>query len=261
MSFGYGIMIADIQATDADGKTYDCVRKLHQVSNSLVAGFAGNIYMGFGMIFVLKNNLQVPEGSSWQDESLVPDLPPLLREAFQTLSKDISEEDRQVQIMLVGVHPSKNVPHDTPWPLPYCYIFKSPYFEVEQVALGSIASIGSGNGITTYVEKLEDLTEFKRWGDLAQMEIGSTGGFGKAVLHSVGDIIEENPTVGISPHLLMALVERGKIQIWPNNKITYVTGREPQAFTMPPVASTWTEFKSIFDERSGGSLKATACIA
>lgn len=54
---GSAICVADIQVTLQDGRTFDCVQKLHELDRNVLAGFAGDVLTGFAMLVSLNRYL------------------------------------------------------------------------------------------------------------------------------------------------------------------------------------------------------------
>lgn len=48
--FGTAICVSDIQVTLSDGETVDCLQKMYPVARNVVAGFAGDVPLGFSML-------------------------------------------------------------------------------------------------------------------------------------------------------------------------------------------------------------------
>jgi hypothetical protein len=47
---GTAICVSDIQVTLSDGETVDCLQKMYPVARNVVAGFAGDVSLGFSML-------------------------------------------------------------------------------------------------------------------------------------------------------------------------------------------------------------------
>lgn len=59
--FGTAICVADIQVTIGDGEereVIDCLQKVYPLAQNVVAGFAGNVQVGFSMLAALQEAVQ-----------------------------------------------------------------------------------------------------------------------------------------------------------------------------------------------------------
>ena len=247
--FGYAVLMGDIRVTGADGKTFDGVRKVAGISNSIAGGFAGNIYQGLSILEHLTAMTKLPDQQAWKSEFLIENLPTEMRRVFEGTKEKAGGENARVEIMLVGVDPVKNVPQDTPWPLPYCYIFRSPYFSPEKVEIGKVDSIGSGSSIDAYVEELENLSNPRQAGQLMQLEVGNPGGFGQVLSHIIGGVAGRQTATDVSPHLITCVIKRNDMTQYDNNR------------SQATIANNWEELLQLAGEQGFSSDEAKAFIA
>jgi len=256
--FGYGVLIGDVQVTDEDsGETYDAVMKIFPVCRGLIAGFAGNVELGFALIQSLKDDYKFPDDTEkplWYPEHLAENIPETLQKMYEKISKKTGK--KFVHIIIAGVDPRL----ESDMKVPYCYIFKSDEnFSPYRIPRGKIESIGSGSTVTTYVDQLEELQKGKTMAEFSQFEVHNTGGYARMLAHSIGDTLEKNPTQGISPHLFTVIVGTAEEPVVATNDRKYFTD-PPIEFKMPEVAFSWMEFKKLINQLSGGTANASACV-
>ncbi|TSC79129.1 MAG: Uncharacterized protein G01um101425_766 [Candidatus Peregrinibacteria bacterium Gr01-1014_25] len=260
ITFGYSLLIGDIRVTMPEGKTFDGVRKVAGICNGLLGGFAGNIFQGLAIMEHFAAVAKLPDGHAWLPEHLIEKCPPIMRKIYEDTERLVKKEYAGVQIMLAGIHPTANVPKDTSWPLPYCYIFRSPYFVPEEVPRGTVQSIGSGSAVEEYVSELENLSDFKRVMGLMKFEAGDPGGFGKILSHIIGGVAGRQLVPGISPHLHICMVSRNEMNERTNDRVHFGANQEEIKFSMPPVAHSWEEFQSMTKEMGFASDELKAFI-
>ncbi|SPE44557.1 conserved hypothetical protein [Candidatus Sulfotelmatobacter sp. SbA7] len=58
--YGYGALYSDVQVTFRDGHTRDLIQKAYPLGNSIAAGFAGSVRIGFDLLSNLTQCLSMP---------------------------------------------------------------------------------------------------------------------------------------------------------------------------------------------------------
>jgi hypothetical protein len=151
------------------------------------------------------------------------------------------------ELLLVGAFPSSSPP-----PLAHsdAYRFRAPDFELEQLPRGHASSIGSGSDVQMYAEMIESFAEDH--GQLAQFSLQPfPGGPGGPMSMILAELINENPTPGISSQLVLCTVGLTESQVY--------TSESPRPeWTTPPLASTLDEFRKLCAD---SGLSAAAAIA
>lgn len=240
--FGYSVVLADIQATikllDGRKKYFDVIQKIFPVGKFVAAGFAGSVEIGYLLIEDLTRWCVLPAGKAWIPECLAHDWH---RRARFIFSRIPSVKRQKTELLLVAVYPQLN-DGISGEPQTYSCIMRSPNFEPELIRPGKVGSIGSGNNVVEYKKALESLNT--GYNPLMQMEMGNPGGYGEALSIALSLDVKNTPAIGISSHLHIAQVKRGKIIIGPNNHITFDDKGNKIPFVMPKVATSWKEFKS-----------------
>lgn len=96
------------------------------------------------------------------------------------------------------------------------------------------------------MKDLEDLkkNQYTLW----HMEVGWPGGYGRVLLDTLQQTVQDHPSPGISHYLHLCLVRRGKIELWKSDHTTFAPGGSPIDVKMPPVASSWAEFNTICND-------------
>jgi hypothetical protein len=250
-ALGYAVGISDIRVTFSDGSERDCLQKIYPMARFIAAGFAGSVRIGFGMLDGLAHQLRdAPEGHAYFPQEVAECFAPLARDVFQLFSSD--ERASHSHLMLFGAHPTDDMG------LPgyarcSVYILRSPGFVPTIAPIGQVVSIGSGSGIAPYQEALAGLSANPM--SLLQMETAGMGASSLIVSMVVQKTIEKYPSPGISPHAHICVVRRGSVQISPNDDTRYPPSGEEIEFTMPPVATSWSEFTKI----ASGDCKSSEC--
>jgi len=251
--FGYSVGMADIQATieynNGTKKYIDSVQKIYPLGKFIAGGFSGSIEVGFFMLEDLRKNLlEMPEGNAWIPNYIIPKW----AKRAKYLYKNIDREYKEIQFLFIAVHPSKDngIPGQ---PLPYGCILKSPNFNVEEIKMNMVASIGSGNNIQEYKKSID---AFKKdiYNPLMQMETASFGGYGNALASTLTIDVYNNPRLGVSKHFHVCTVKRGEISLMNNDCTHFPNNGEVEKIRMPRVATSWKEFQDMMKD-SKVSLK------
>lgn len=250
MPWGYAMVLSDIRVTLADGSEVDCLRKIYPVAENIVAGFAGSVWIGFHALQRLGERLVVPEGYGWDPSVAAEKASEALRAAFDAATPE--EQDLGAALLLASVHPTENN-GDSQVPRAYVHTVAAPTFEAKVARGNEVASIGSGASTPEY-------EGVRRWLNEQPHEVHRLGMNPRhsmlpfLIRHSV----DGTPAPGISPHMHVSIVERGRISSVPNNMTTYAPDGSVQPFAMPPVASTHDELVRMLEAR-GSTATHVAC--
>jgi hypothetical protein len=141
--FGYGFGISDVRVTLGNGDEVDCLQKIYPIGRHFAAGFAGSVKIGFAMLDELRRlSSYADERSACDPRSVFQEWPGRAQTVFSRFEAD--EQSAGCHLMLILVHPQEHVGNPA-WPRSFVYIFRSPNFESEIVAVHTLGSIGSGN--------------------------------------------------------------------------------------------------------------------
>ena len=167
-----------------------------------------------------------------------------MRKLFESFPDD--EKALTCELMLLSAHPKWN---DGPAPWAKCYVhrFYSPDFEPSEAAPGQIVSIGSGASVAPYSEALEELGSDM---DMFKLEVGYSGGSALGLMVSLTELLERDPTEGISQFLQIYIVGRDEVKFGNNGSDT-----EP----MPIVAKDMGEFGNLISKLSASSAELATC--
>jgi hypothetical protein len=282
--FGYGFGISDVRVTLGEGDEVDSLQKIYPIGRHFAAGFAGSVAIGFAMLDELRRL------SSYADERIACDpraafgeWPTCARAVFSRFEG--AEREGGCHLMLIMAHPQEHVGNPA-WPRSFVYIFKSPDFECENVAVHTLGSIGSGNAYPRCRDAIASFGADRAREQLyMQGEMGCQGGMASMLGTSLTDILKEVQPRGVSSHMHYCWVYRGRTIIKTNdhtvkgrwtiaglgsgiNQTPTVEGpfipREPALaegyglFEMPKLAASWEELQELLRERGQNARGCTA---
>jgi len=257
--FGYSIALADIQVTltypDKSKKYLDAIQKLFPIGKFVVAGFSGDVEIGYLLMEDLRRWFFLPEKErAWIPDCLVMDWK---RRARFIYSKIPPKRQCAVELLFVAVYPQKNngIPGEAQT---FACKMKSPLFEPAKIDPGKVISIGSGNNVAEYRRTIDQLAT--GYNSLMQMEVNNPGGYGLAITINTSINVKNNPEKGLSSHFHTAEVRRGKISFGTNDHSGFDAEGSEVKFKMPEVATNWTEFKEKMKQQ-GIALADVQAIA
>jgi hypothetical protein len=269
--FGYGIGISDVRVTLGDSSERDCVQKIYKVGNSIAAGFAGSVAIGFGMIDRLTELLACDDPNlAWDPMAVAGWWPQYAREVFNGFSQE--ERDLESHVILIGAHPTEH--NGNPGcPKSYVYSFCSPDFGAVTAPPPEVTAIGCGTHSEPCRAAIESISkDHEARFNITKGEQSCPGGMATLLGIRLTLLLQETQPRGISSHLHSCWVYRDKVVIAPNNYAsvgrwkTLSLGVEAaekdlreanqgrgstlvspgmNAFQMPAVAKSWKELKQL----------------
>ena len=254
--FGYAVGMADIQVTWPDGRTLDCLQKVYPVGNFLAAGFCGSVKIGFTLIGDLARRLNAadPGGGAWFPRYVAFWWYRHARRIFN-LGFSSPEKNLGSAIMIFGASPQENL-GDAPWARSDVIVLDSHEGFYPRVGpRNQCASIGSGNGVDVYMRHLLYVNQNPF--QFMQVEPAGPGTGGFALINSLTMTLRENPVPGISEHVHLVRVWRGRVEAGLIEHSEFLSDGVPVPRKMPTVARGWSEFETIARQR--GRAAATAC--
>lgn len=166
-----------------------------------------------------------------------------LRYVWSRLPRDLRRGG--LELLLVGAF-SQPIPM---FSFSDVYLFRAPEFTLQRLERGLAWSIGSGSAVPYLVAELESYKE--DWPQLAQFSLQFPGGPGGPIAVTLGQLIRENPVVGVSSNLIFSLVG------WTETSIQLLESPDP-AFTTPALVGTLPEFREWAKEALRSGAVATA---
>jgi hypothetical protein len=184
------------------------------------------------------------ESDRWDPGYVAETLPDGMRRLFESFPDE--EKALACELMLLSAHPTRN---DGPAPWARCYVhrFYSPRFEPSEAASGKIVSIGSGASVAPYSAALEQLGSDM---DMFKLEVGYAGGSALGLMVSLTELLQRNPTKGISQFLQIYIVGRDEVRFGNN-------GSDAEA--MPNVAKDMVEFRDLIGKLGAASIEMATC--
>jgi len=215
---GYAVGISDIRITFGppdSRQERDCLQKIYSVGPDLAAGFAGSVEVGFAMIGSLQKALKLEDQSlAWDPRSIAEQWPSHARKIFNRYPA--AQQQLGSQLILIGANPKENA-LDAPAMRTCVYSFSWPEFEPVQARPHEVLSIGSGSNVTPYRQLLERYSSDHKFRNMLLMGESMAGGATTMFGSYVTNVVKDNPSPGVSPHLHLCLVRSGEVQVWPND--------------------------------------------
>jgi hypothetical protein len=149
--FGTAICVSDIQVTLPDDEVVDCLQKVYPLAQNVVAGFAGDVELGFAMLEDL--GAVVRDSRPRSARVAMDEFSAIAKARFAGLPT--AQQRRGSEVLIAYVLPDEQATYGGQ-PLVGC--FHCPDFEFEEIPRGRWGSIGSGTDIPAYRQELEKLT-------------------------------------------------------------------------------------------------------
>jgi hypothetical protein len=252
---GSGLCVADIQITTDDGERFDCLRKLYPMDRNLIAGFAGDVEAGFGMLTALHHLMR--EQKTGNDDivdvrRICEDFPAAAGRAFSALPA--LNRKGGSEILVVGANDADNALYGS---RPVAARFLAPDFSCEEIPPGEWGSIGSGAEIEDYCRELEALTS-DEGRKLMQLEANSPGGYAKVMSFSVVQAVRRMPNIaGISQHFHTGVVFANGCEIGTSDT-TWYDDAGTHTMQMPEVADSLASMQALLTRLRGRPASGVA---
>jgi hypothetical protein len=220
--FGHGVVVSDTRVTcSSTGEYQDILRKTYCVGKYLVAGFAGDVWAGFGLLANLTKLLNppdMPENEYWKPQWVAENWPPIACQSFEKLSKD--KPVGETHILMVGAEESPE--GSFPKSAPSICVFRSPLFAPEfESGLCKANSIGCGSDVEEYRSGLEYLVKDPEF-VYVRGELWRSGGQGIMIANMIQHIARKQPADGVSQQFHYSLIGHGEIQQWDSHGMNQV---------------------------------------
>jgi hypothetical protein len=250
--FGTAICVSDIQVTLSDGETVDCLQKMYPVAQNVVAGFAGDVSLGFSMLNEFA--LLLREAQPRSSREAIDEFSQRARACFASAPQD--QQAGGSALLIAYVLPDDQMLYGG---RPVVGCLPGPDFAFEEIPRGTWGSIGSGTDISAYRQELEKLTG-ERADGLLRMEENRPGGYAHTLFVALtGAIAEFEPVEGISRHFHSCIVTVEGC-LWGNSDRTMVgPGGEVVEIKMPEVATNFEELEELL--RAGRQAAPAGAIA
>jgi hypothetical protein len=237
---GYAVGSSDVCVTFSDGSTRDCLQKIYPVTRFIAVGFAGSAAIGFAMLDEISRWLApLPDNMAWIPDETAEMFPQVAKTVWDRA--DELERAGQSDLMMLAAHPTaEGLPGHA---ICFAYIFRSPDFVPIAIPRGRLESIGCGSEVEAYNAELSGFSDSRlafMQGEEMKRRLGTI-----FLEQIISDVVKKKPTVGVSPHFHICRVERGGIEIRPNDYKTYNPDDRIVDFKMPPVARSRREFQDI----------------
>jgi hypothetical protein len=118
-------------------------------------------------------------------------------------------------------------------------------------------AIGSGSAVELYVKELRRLE--MNYPTLWQTEVRNPGGYGTMLMDTLHRTIRDQPTEGISPHLHLCVVHRGRFIVSNSDHTRFPPGGPEIEVRMPLVARSWSEFVTMYTVDNGVEASKAIC--
>jgi hypothetical protein len=175
--FGTAICVADIQVTIGEGEEremIDCLQKVYPLEQNVVAGFAGNVQVGFSMLAALQEVVREVVGEYGEPadfDHVLERFSPFAARVWGGLGLHLRKGG--CELLVAGASQAPRMLYNSH---PHVVRMRAPTFEVDEIPRGTWGSIGSGADVAGYRAELERLGSEDNSGAL-QMEVGRPGGF------------------------------------------------------------------------------------
>ena len=248
---GMALCVADIQVTLRDGRCVDCLQKLYPMHQNVLAGFAGDVQIGFALLEALSRELPAypsDEPPAVAVSELIGGFPGRAREVFN--SAPAINRSQGSELLIAGATPAPNTIYGGK-PMVAC--LRGPRFVPEPIDRGEWGSIGSGSAVAVYREKLETYTsEAAR--EVLPMEGGWVGGFATVIFIGLTSELRDIPPVaGISQHFHACLVTASGFEGRSTDRTDFPPAGPPRKVEMPKVATSWAELQAVLAKADVGS--------
>ena len=237
-------LYSDVQVTFKDGKTKDLVQKAYPITNSIGAGFAGSVQIGFMLIQSLADFVKLPnwdDQAGWDPRWVASNWAPIARALFE--KAPATERALGSRILVAAASPNENCGFGAKT---YFIRFSEPNFLPGVMSRPfKLCSIGSGAAVDEYHKRLKPLFRWEGHTRTLQGEVGSPNGWVDHMASRISQSLAHHQHTGISRHMHIIAVRRGMTVVGTNNENIY-PGNEPRIeIRMPRVAQGYEQFKDL----------------
>lgn len=242
--FGYGVVVSDICVSLGNAQ-HDVLRKAYPVGRFIVAGFAGSVRIGFGLLADLQAFLNMTEEEErehecWQPAYVAENWAPRAREIFACAPEVARRQN--AAILMVGVDPRENAHGGG---VPVVSVLRAPNFNpTTEEGFGKVMGIGSG---ASQQEAMDLLRKTVANVDMFQAEVNNPGGFGQYIASGMTRDLFHGAPPGVSRHLHITLVGINSLMVRPNDFTYYPRDGEPVELRMPKIAESYAEMRRMLD--------------
>ena len=237
--FGYGALYSDVQVTLANGNTKDLIQKTYPLGDSVAAGFAGSVKIGFTLLQSLSDFLNLEDSQRIAWDPRCSNWVPIARSIFNS-SADV---ERALGSEILAVMASPNEPCGLGAKI-YFTRFASPDFRPGLMSRAiKLCSIGTGAGVNIYKHHLKQ--HFRAAAGIHRAEGAKPGGWAEEICSSISRALSNHPRTGISRHVHMLIIRRGSIRVGTNNENIYPSDGPRIEIRMPAVARGYQEFQAM----------------
>lgn len=256
---GYGAIYSDVQVTLRNGSTRDLVQKAYPITNSIAAGFAGSVRIGFSLLDSLTSFLRLPPDVDpnqigWDPRWISANWAPFAKSVFD--KADASERRLGSKLLIVAASPNENCGIETKV---YFTRFSAPDFRPGIMSKPfKFCSIGSGAAITEYHDQLKPLFRWSGHISTLKAEVGQPYGWARNLSFRISRCLADHPRPGISRHMHMIIVGRRTIVVENNDENIYVGDAPRIEIRMPSVAQSYQQF-TAFAAAGGHDAVGATC--
>ena len=248
--FGMALCVADIQVTLRDGRHVDCLQKLYPMHQNVLAGFAGDVQIGFALLEALARELPAypsDEPPAIAVSELIEGFPERARDVFS--SAPAVDRSQGSELLIAGATHAPNAIYEGK---PVVARLRGPKFVPEPIDRGEWGSIGSGSAVAAYREKLEGYTSDAAR-EVFAMEGGWVGGFATVIFVGLTSELRDVPPVaGISQHFHACLVTASGFEGRSTDRTDFPATGPPRKVEMPKVATSLAEFQAALAKADVG---------
>lgn len=250
--FGTTICVSDIQVTLPGDETVDCLQKMYPLAQNVVAGFAGDVELGFSMLADLATVVQDKQPRSARDG--MGEFSRIAKACFAGLPP--GQQERGSEVLVAYVLQDDQMVYGG---RPVVGRFRCPEFESEEIPRGTWGSIGSGTVIPAYQRELEKLTG-EQTDPLLQMEANQPGGYAQMMFIAFNGALRDfEPVPGISRHFHSCVVTVEGFPSGNSDQTMFGPDGEIVETKMPEVATSFAELQELL--RAGRQDAPASAIA
>lgn len=257
--FGYGVMISDVQITLSDGKKLDILQKAYPLTDSVVAGFAGSVKIGFMLLASLNHSLKL-ENNQNNHLKIIKSWGIAAKKNYDMAP--IEERRLNAKFLIVASSTDEIVEG---WPKPwnskiYIIRFSSPNFTPQiMIKRNMIYSIGSGSFVKKYKSAIHERINLGIYDPILKAETKNPGGWGRTLGFSLSQMVAQYPVDGISNHFHIFTVRRGEVMGSTNDHEIYLPDHTIVNIKMPKVAQGYPEFLDMLNLSQRGKATGATC--